>query len=73
MAETIAYLNILHPDYGKLAARVAVTRLHKDTSDKFMDVIEKLYRYTEAISKSPIPPSLSIISSHSSHKDRVSY
>ncbi len=26
LAETAAYLNIIHPDYGKLAARVAVTK-----------------------------------------------
>ena len=30
-AETAAYLNILHPDYGKLAARISVTALHKKT------------------------------------------
>ena len=33
LAETAAYLNILHPDYGKLAARVSVTKLHKETSN----------------------------------------
>ena len=36
---------MLHPDCGKLAARVAVTNLHKKTADKFSDTIEKLYRY----------------------------
>ena len=51
MAETIAYLNILHPDYGKLAARVAVSKLHKETSENFIDVIENLHHYTEDISK----------------------
>lgn len=47
IAETAAYLNILHPDYGKLAARVAVTKLHKETSESFKDVISSLYHYTE--------------------------
>lgn len=47
IAETAAYLNILHPDYGKLAARVAVTKLHKETSEKFIDAINKLYHYTD--------------------------
>lgn len=47
IAETTAYLNILHPDYGKLAARVAVTKLHKETSDNFFEVIKTLYHYTE--------------------------
>jgi len=48
LAETAAYLNILHPDFGKLAARVAVTKLHKETSDSFMDSINSLFHYTEA-------------------------
>lgn len=28
-AETAAYMNIDHPDYAKLAARVSVSNLHK--------------------------------------------
>lgn len=51
MAETSAYLNILHPDYGKLAARVAVTQLYKETSESFMDVTNTLYNYTESNGK----------------------
>ena len=30
-AETCAYLNIIHPDYSLLAARIAVNNLHKQT------------------------------------------
>lgn len=45
LAETAAYLNMLHPDCGKLAARVAVTALHKRTKSAFSDTIEVLYRY----------------------------
>jgi hypothetical protein len=37
----------LHPDFGKLASRVAVTKLHKETSDSFLDIIKNLYHYTE--------------------------
>lgn len=51
LAETAAYLNILHPDYGKLAARVAVTKLHKETSELFMDSINSMYFYKEASGK----------------------
>jgi ribonucleoside-diphosphate reductase subunit M1 len=51
LAETIAYLNILHPDYGKLAARVAVTKLHKETHESFKDVINSMYHYTESNGK----------------------
>ena len=52
IAETSAYLNILHPDFGKLASRVAVTKLHKETSDEFIDIIRNLYHYTESNGKS---------------------
>ena len=51
IAETAAYLNILHPDYGKLAARISVTKLHKETDDSFMEVINKLYFYTDSTGK----------------------
>lgn len=44
-AETAAYLNILHPDYGKLAARISVTALHKKTHSNFSDVVDVLYNY----------------------------
>ena len=37
---------MLHPDCGRLAARIAVTNLHKKTDILFTDCIEKLYRYT---------------------------
>jgi ribonucleoside-diphosphate reductase subunit M1 len=47
LAETAAYHNILHPDYGKLAARVAVTQLHKETCESFQDVISALFHYKE--------------------------
>jgi ribonucleoside-diphosphate reductase alpha chain len=36
---------MLHPDCGKLAARIAVTSLHKRTKELFSDTIEQLYRY----------------------------
>ena len=45
IAETAAYLNMLHPDNGKLAARIAVTNLHKKTADVFSDTIDKLFHY----------------------------
>ena len=39
IAETAAYMNILHPDYGRLASRIAVSKLHKETSESFLEVI----------------------------------
>jgi ribonucleoside-diphosphate reductase alpha chain len=44
-AETAASLIPNHPDYSKLAARIAVTNLHKSTKKDFSEVIEQLYTY----------------------------
>ena len=30
-AETCAYMSVIHPDYSKLAARIAISHLHKTT------------------------------------------
>lgn len=44
-AETAAYMTTLHPDYAILAARIAVSNLHKQTKKVFSQVVEDLYRY----------------------------
>ncbi|KAI0032793.1 ribonucleotide reductase [Vararia minispora EC-137] len=44
-AETAAYLTTKHPDYAVLAARIAVSNLHKDTKKNFSHVVEDLYTY----------------------------
>ena len=44
-AETAAYLTTQHPDYSRLAARIAVSNLHKMTSDSFSTVMAALYGY----------------------------
>ncbi|KAI0314074.1 ribonucleotide reductase [Amylostereum chailletii] len=44
-AETAAYLTTKHPDYAVLAARIAVSNLHKDTKKTFSLVIHDLYTY----------------------------
>jgi ribonucleoside-diphosphate reductase subunit M1 len=36
-------MSIVHPDYSKLAARIAISNLHKMTLDSFGDVVEMLY------------------------------
>lgn len=46
-AETAAHLTSLHPDYGLLAARIAVSNLHKNTMKSFSEVAKKLYSYIE--------------------------
>ncbi|GAB1608351.1 ribonucleoside-diphosphate reductase large subunit-like [Argonauta hians] len=44
-AETAATLTTKHPDYAILAARIAVSNLHKETKKVFSDVMEDLYNY----------------------------
>ena len=42
-AETCAYMTIVHPDYSKLASRIAISNLHKRTSESFLEVAIRLY------------------------------
>ncbi|KAI8618802.1 ribonucleotide reductase [Chytriomyces sp. MP71] len=44
-AETAAYLTTTHPDYAALAARIAISNLHKETTKQFSTVISDLYAY----------------------------
>ncbi|KKA18020.1 Ribonucleoside-diphosphate reductase [Rasamsonia emersonii CBS 393.64] len=44
-AETAAYMTVKHPDYAILAARIAVSNLHKQTKKQFSAVIQDLYHY----------------------------
>ena len=46
-AETAAYLTTKHPDYAILAARIAVSNLHKETKKSFSQVVHDLYSYGE--------------------------
>ncbi len=44
-AEIAATLTTAHPDYAKLAARISVSNLHKNTKKTFSEVMEDLYSY----------------------------
>uniref|UniRef100_A0A0K3CUU9 Ribonucleoside-diphosphate reductase n=1 Tax=Rhodotorula toruloides TaxID=5286 RepID=A0A0K3CUU9_RHOTO len=44
-AETAAYMTTRHPDYAILAARIAISNLHKETKKTFSHVISDLYHY----------------------------
>lgn len=46
-AETAAYLTTKHPDYSILAARIAVSNLHKMTKKSFSQTMKDLYDYIE--------------------------
>ncbi len=44
-AEVAASLTIKHPDYASLAARIAVSNLHKNTEKSFSETMTALYKY----------------------------
>ena len=46
-AEQCASLSTLNPDYGILAGRIIVSNHQKNTSDKFSQVMESLYNFTD--------------------------
>lgn len=48
-AETAATLAIVHPDYATLAARIAVSNLHKNTLKSFSETMERLYQYIDPV------------------------
>ncbi|HRK29318.1 MAG TPA: ribonucleoside-diphosphate reductase subunit alpha [Chitinophagales bacterium] len=47
-AQTSAAMISSHPDYGTLAARIAVSNLHKNTRESFSRNIKEMYRYVDA-------------------------
>ena len=46
-AETAATMAATHPDYAILAARIAVSNLHKNTEKSFSTTMEMLYDYID--------------------------
>jgi ribonucleoside-diphosphate reductase alpha chain len=46
-AETAVAMTTTHPDYAKLAGRLAVSNLHKSTPKKFSQSIKELYSFIE--------------------------
>merc|ERR1719361_1076372 len=54
-AEIAATLTTRHPDYAILAARIAVSNLHKETEKKFSEVISILFKMTHAMTGKSIP------------------
>lgn len=54
-AETAASMAVSHPDYAILAARIAVSNLHKSTKKSFSRTIMDLYEYIDPKTKQPAP------------------
>jgi ribonucleoside-diphosphate reductase alpha chain len=44
-AETAAAMTVTHPDYAQLAARIAVSNLHKNTKKSFSETMSDMYHY----------------------------
>lgn len=72
-AEVAAYMTSTHPDYSRLAGRIAVANLHRSTKDSFMDTIDLLHDYVDKITgeKSSLI-SEQLYQTALIHKDRIS-
>ena len=46
-AEISAALSTHHSDYGKLAARIIISNMHKSTSNSFVNAMKRLYTYVD--------------------------
>ena len=53
--ETAASLATKHPDYSILAARLAITNLHKETKKSFSETVKDLYNYIDPKTKEHSP------------------
>ena len=60
-AEVAAYMSSVHPDYSRLASRIAMSNLHRNTSDSFIETVNRL-----AESLDP-----TILELAQAHKDRI--
>lgn len=54
-AETTASMTTVYPDYALLAARIAVSNLHKETKRAFSDVMYDLYHYYNPVTRRASP------------------
>lgn len=71
-AEVAAYMTSVHPDFSKLAGRIAVANLHRRTSDSFSETIDKLYNFVDPKTGEKTPlVSDQIYSLSTDFKDRI--
>ena len=54
-AEIAATMTTTHPDYAKLAARISVSNLHKNTKKSFSETMTDLYLYINPITGKKAP------------------
>ncbi|KAM9811817.1 ribonucleoside-diphosphate reductase large subunit isoform 2-T2 [Syngnathus typhle] len=71
-AEIAATLTTKHPDYAILAARIAVSNLHKETKKVFSEVMEDLFNYVNPLNRRHSPMiSKETLDVVTEHKDRL--
>ena len=54
-AEVAASLTVKHPDYAQLAARIAVSNLHKKTKKSFSETMTDLFEYVNPVTNQEAP------------------
>ncbi|KVV13155.1 ribonucleoside-diphosphate reductase subunit alpha [Flavobacterium sp. TMP13] len=54
-AETAASMTIAHPDYAQLAARIAISNLHSNTTKSFSETMSDMYHYVNPRTGNPAP------------------
>lgn len=54
-SETAYYYNTTNLDYGKLAVRIEVSNMHKQTDDSLLTLSEKLYNHVNPVTKEHCP------------------
>ena len=54
-SEIAATMTTTHPDYAKLAARISVSNLHKNTKKSFSETMKDLYEYVNPRTEKKAP------------------
>lgn len=71
-AEISAHLSTLHPDYDTLASRISISNLQKETSDDFVNVMEREWSYINPKTKKSNPLiSRETLNIAKKHRDRI--
>jgi len=72
-AETAASMSTVHPDYAQLAARIAISNLHKETDKSFSATMEGLFNYVDPKTGDPASligeDTMAVIRKHKSRLD----
>lgn len=54
-SETAASMCTQHPDFSKLAARISISNMHKNTEPSFVNVVNKGFEHVHPTTKRPAP------------------